>query len=300
MMAAQPEAEWNHGWDDMFPSSNRLQEEFEVGSEDEVADGSHIALNLHSNKVSNGRLRALDEDILFSPDHESESSRGPEEEQGTENSNSAKGHECKDGEVDTSLHESHTSFEFATSDHYGHHFSLSPFTRVNFNFDMHEEHHPVPYPHMKDNNIKVHDDDLLRDYLHKPSAKPKAGAQYVNRRKTSEKSKLRSSKSTTEEVLEAVVVQQRKFQCRSCKAMFSRQSHLDRHNLSHTGERPFVCVFEGCTKAFTRKEHLKRHVENTHGNSRSPSHQPIICLVCSHQFKDQQTLKKHLKAKHSE
>ncbi|KAL2816070.1 hypothetical protein BDW59DRAFT_177461 [Aspergillus cavernicola] len=45
--------------------------------------------------------------------------------------------------------------------------------------------------------------------------------------------------------------------CPLCPASFHRQEHLDRHRLSHGGERPFTCTF--CARSFKRCDVLQRH-----------------------------------------
>lgn len=44
-----------------------------------------------------------------------------------------------------------------------------------------------------------------------------------------------------------------------CKRAFKRYEHLKRHNLMHTGERPHKCRFPGCSKAFSRSDNLSQH-----------------------------------------
>ena len=51
--------------------------------------------------------------------------------------------------------------------------------------------------------------------------------------------------------------------CEVCGATFRSTSHLRRHSLTHTGERPYRCTL--CSLAFTQSTHLRRHVKNLHG-----------------------------------
>jgi len=48
--------------------------------------------------------------------------------------------------------------------------------------------------------------------------------------------------------------------------------------LTHGTEKPFVCTFEGCDKAFTQKAVLKTH-EYTHTGTK-----PFQCTICERSF----------------
>ena len=49
-------------------------------------------------------------------------------------------------------------------------------------------------------------------------------------------------------------------QCCTCGQKFGTTSHLQRHMLTHTGERAFVCYI--CGRLFSRKDSLQRHLRN--------------------------------------
>lgn len=56
--------------------------------------------------------------------------------------------------------------------------------------------------------------------------------------------------------------------CRvSSPSRFLRKNECKRHELSHTGERPFICDL--CLVSFVRQDLLKRHTSRTHGGARS-------------------------------
>ena len=54
----------------------------------------------------------------------------------------------------------------------------------------------------------------------------------------------------------------RTFECPHCGQTFPSTYRLKRHQISHTGERPYRC--SQCDATFTRLDHMKRHVANVH------------------------------------
>lgn len=54
-------------------------------------------------------------------------------------------------------------------------------------------------------------------------------------------------------------------QCQQCELTFSTSGNLNRHVLTHTGDRPFKCLI--CSTAFTQKGNLMRHLTLHNGFS---------------------------------
>ena len=49
--------------------------------------------------------------------------------------------------------------------------------------------------------------------------------------------------------------------CQTCGKQFAKKCNLDRHKLTHTGEKPYLCRV--CSAAFARSDNCMRH-EKTH------------------------------------
>ncbi|KAK2075102.1 hypothetical protein P8C59_009257 [Phyllachora maydis] len=57
---------------------------------------------------------------------------------------------------------------------------------------------------------------------------------------------------------------QDRYICPTCGKAFSRPSSLRIHSHSHTGEKPFRCPHDGCSKAFSVRSNMKRHERGCH------------------------------------
>ncbi|KAL3282401.1 hypothetical protein HHI36_005586 [Cryptolaemus montrouzieri] len=76
------------------------------------------------------------------------------------------------------------------------------------------------------------------------------------------------------------------FKCKYCDKEYTRQNHLQRHELSHNRRKVHVCRI--CNKTLTRLEHLKRHL-TTHLKEK-----PFSCTRCKRGFNRSEHLENHV------
>jgi len=78
-----------------------------------------------------------------------------------------------------------------------------------------------------------------------------------------------------------------------CSKTFNRQSRLDEHIRSHTGERPFKCPHAFCPKDFLRDSHLKHHLTSAHSDIRKYQ---CTWEGCDKSFATGTRLRRHIQA----
>lgn len=82
----------------------------------------------------------------------------------------------------------------------------------------------------------------------------------------------------------------RPYPCMYCPKRFATNSNLRQHIRTHTGERPYICVYPGCGRGFNDATKLSNH-HRTHTGER-----PFACRVCGHEFVTRNNLKSHLRS----
>ncbi|KAE9379119.1 hypothetical protein N431DRAFT_434125 [Stipitochalara longipes BDJ] len=113
-----------------------------------------------------------------------------------------------------------------------------------------------------------------------------------------------------------------------CTKTFNRPARLTAHLRSHTNERPFICTYEDCDKAYLTDKHLKTHIKGSHTHERSyhcdwegcnksfltstrlkrhkeahKGHDRFRCTAyppCNQTFRKHQTLQRHIRSEHLE
>ena len=74
--------------------------------------------------------------------------------------------------------------------------------------------------------------------------------------------------------------------CDLCGKYFASVGNMERHRISHTGQKPYSCHM--CDKSFNQKANLKSHLSLHSGEK------PFKCDICQKSFRMKGNLNSHL------
>ena len=79
------------------------------------------------------------------------------------------------------------------------------------------------------------------------------------------------------------------YKCKVCQVFYPRKSHMILHVRIHTGEKPYVCDYENCGKAFSRPGTLSDHKKRNH--EKVFQH---VCPICEKRFYGRSDMLTHI------
>ncbi|KAH8107917.1 hypothetical protein BXZ70DRAFT_21530 [Cristinia sonorae] len=75
----------------------------------------------------------------------------------------------------------------------------------------------------------------------------------------SSSSGLSQAPDMTSQATANATAQPHRYECTYCGKGFTRPSSLKIHINTHTGEKPYICPFEGCGRSFSVQSNMRRH-----------------------------------------
>ena len=84
---------------------------------------------------------------------------------------------------------------------------------------------------------------------------------------------------------------ERPYKCNICEKSFRSSFHLNRHVPTHSGIKSFRCEYEGCQVACITEWNLKRHIKRTHLGK-------FKCGKCDKEFRKNKLLQQHTSSEH--